>query len=176
MSEETSQIVPSSSIDRRLIKEAAKYSSPEEMSEAVLGKLTPAQCIARVKEILASKTVFDEVEERRLLLISMAEHLEWLTDQRENEKSWPVIARMYKVLSDQVERSNVNVSDISSKLAEDHARYFTEGYMKGFDAVVKLLAERNNIVVEEDELLEVMQVGVTTSAAYIEKVTAKSVE
>lgn len=176
MSTSEVSILPSSSIDRRLIRAAAKYATPEEMSEAVMGKLTPAQCVDRVKTILESKTVFDEVQERRLLLVKMSEHLDWMHSQRENEKSWGAIARMYKVVSDQIERANINLTDVSTKLAADHAQYMVEGFMVGLERILKELREEREIVVDDEDVIELMQVGVNASQEYIERVTMKEID
>lgn len=176
MGDETNSILPASSIDRRLLQAAAKYATAEEMSEAVLGRLTPAQCAERVHHLLTSKTILDEVQERRLLLIQMAEWLDWLKTQRDNPKSWAAISRTMKLLSDQVERSNINVSDVSTKLATEHARYFVDGFTLGFERVLKALGERDEIVIEEDEIQELLEIGAHASHEYIERVTQKNDE
>ena len=169
-------LLPQTSLDRRLLRSAAKYESPEQMSERVLGQLTPAQCIDRVKTLLESRTVLDEVEERRLLLISMAEHLDWLRDQRENPKSWNAIGRAYKLLSDQIERANINVNDISTKLAEDHARMFVEGISVGFGVLLKALAERDIIDIPAEDQPELLALAAAESSRYLETQTQKVVD
>ena len=165
-------ILPASSIDRRLIRAAAKYATPRELSEAVLGQLTPEQAQARVLEILDSKTILDEIQERRILLVQMAEHLSWMREQKYNEKSWTAISQMFKIVSDQVERSNISLTDVSTKLAADQARMFVDGYVMGFEAVLKNLKARD-IEIEDDAVLELVQVGADASAAYVDTVTQK---
>lgn len=169
-------LLPQTSLDRRLLRSAAKYETPEQMSERVLGQLTPAQCIDRVKTLLASRTILDEVEERRMLLISMAEHLDWLRDQRENPKSWNAIGRAYKLLSDQIERANINVNDISTKLAEDHARMFVEGISVGFGVLLKALAERDIIDIPAEDQPELLALAAAESSRYLETQTQKVVD
>ena len=169
-------LLPQTSLDRRLLRSAAKYETPEQMSERVLGQLTPAQCIDRVKTLLASRTILDEVEERRMLLISMAEHLDWLRDQRENPKSWNAIGRAYKLLSDQIERANLNVNDISTKLAEDHARMFVEGISVGFEVLLKALAERDIIDIPAEDQPELLALAAAESSRYLETQTQKVVD
>lgn len=169
-------ILPASAIDRRLIRAAAKYSSPQELSEAVLGQLTPAQAQDRVLEILESKTILDEIQERRLLLVKMAEYLDYLEGQKGNEKAWSSIARMFKVVSDQIERSNVSLTDVSTKLAADQARMFVDGFVMGFDVVLKRLRKEHELEIDEDDVIELMQVGASASQEYIDKVTVSAVE
>lgn len=146
------------------------------MSERVLGQLTPAQCIDRVKTLLESRTVLDEVEERRLLLISMAEHLDWLRDQRENPKSWNAIARSYKLLSDQIERTNINVNDVSTRLAASHAEYFVNGFMIGFDKALSTIAASTDQPIDAEVVSLAIEAGVVEAKSYIDGVTLKSVE
>lgn len=169
-------LIPESSVDRRLLRSAAKYETPEQMSERVLGQLTPAQCIDRVKTLLSSRTVLDEVEERRLLLISMAEHLAWLKEKRNDPQSWNAIARSFKLLSDQIERTNINVNDVSTKLAEAHAQMYVEAYMLGFNALLTALTERNMIEVEAEEVQELAGVGISAASRYLEGQTQKVID
>lgn len=164
-----------SSIDRRLIRAAARYDTPEQMSEYVMRELSPAQCLDRVNELLKSKSQLDEVQERRLLVLQIAEHLDWLKENRGDKDTWASISRMYKLLSDQIERTNVNVEDVSVKLAEAHATFFTEGFLLGFNKVLDLLRDRNIIEgeLDEAETLELVQAGVSESSEYLKGVTAR---
>lgn len=170
-------IIPAKAVDRRLMKEAATMTStPQSLSDAVNGQLSPAQAHDRVKQILESINVYDEVEERRLLLFRMSKHLDFMEEQKHNPKAWGAINRTFKLVSDQMERSRLNVADISTKLSQDHARYFVEGYMQGFNALLNVMSERlalEEIVIEEDEIQEMAQVGVKNAQEYIEKVTAR---
>lgn len=169
-------ILPASSMDRRLLRAAAKYATPQELSEAVLGKLSPAQAQERVLQILDSKTALDEVQERRLLLVQMAEHLDWMREQRHNPKAWTSISQMFKIVSDQIERANVNLTDVSSKLGADHAQYFIDGYMVGFERMLRVLKDEHSLDVPEEIVLEVMESGIMESKDYVDRVTLKEIE
>ena len=169
-------ILPASAIDRRLIKAAAKYASPQELSDAVLNQLTPAQAQDRVLEILDSKTILDDIQERRILLIKMAEYLDWLESQKGDNASWSAIARMFKLVSDQIERSNISLTDVSTKLAADQARMFVDGFVMGFDTVLKRLRKEHELEIDEDDVIELMQVGASASQEYIDKVTVSVVD
>lgn len=173
MGDNTGSILPQSSMDRRLLKAASRYATAQELSDAVLNRLSPAQALERVTHLLDSKTIYDEVRERRLLLVQMAEWVDWLKEQRDNPKAWGAINRGMKLLSDQVERANINVDDVSTKLAEEHARYFAEGFSRGFEAIIKLISEKNDVIIEDDEVLELMEAGAEESQEYIERVTSK---
>lgn len=166
-------ILPPSSIDRRLLRAASQRKTAEEMAEIVLHQLTPAQCLERVTTILDSKDYLDEVRERKLLVIEASEWMDWIKSQRDNPKSWAQINRAIKVLSDTIERSNINVGDISTKLAVDHARFFAEGFLLGFERVLKALEEREVIALDDDEVSELTQLGIEASSEYLDKVTVR---
>lgn len=167
----SNSILPASAVDRRLMRGAAQYLSPQELSDSILGQLTPAQCIDRVNHLLESKTSFDEVKERRLMLIRMSDHLDWLEKQRDNPKAWGAIAKQYKLVSDQIERSNITLTDVSSKLGTDQAAFFVQGFVLGFEAILDKLADR--VAIEEEEVIELMEVGAKASEAYVDSVTQK---
>lgn len=145
--------------------------SPQELSDSILGQMTPAQCIDRVNHLLESKTSFDEVKERRLMLIRMSDHLDWLEKQRDNDKSWGAIAKQFKLVSDQIERSNITLTDVSSKLGSDQAAFFVQGFIQGFEAILKKLDDR--LEIDEEEIIELMQVGTKASEEYVDSVTQK---
>ncbi|AWY05854.1 hypothetical protein SEA_TANDEM_30 [Microbacterium phage Tandem] len=167
----SNSILPASAVDRRLIRGAAQYLSPQELSDSILGQLSPAECIDRVNVLLESKTSFDEVKERRLMLIRMSDHLDWLEKQRDNPKAWGAIAKQFKLVSDQIERSNITLTDVSSKLGADQAQFFVQGFVVGFDAILKKLDERLDI--PEEEIIELMESGTRASEEYIDSVTQK---
>lgn len=166
-------LLPESSIDRRLLEAQRSYKTPNEMSEAVLRQLSPAECAVRVQDLLNSKTVLDEVQERRALLIGIAEHVEWLKTKRDDPKTWGNISRGMKLLSDQIERTNLNIDDVSTKLAEAHAQTYVEAYMRGFNALLDVMAERGIITVEPGEVAELTQLGISASSEYIQGQTQR---
>lgn len=140
-----------------------------------MGQLTPAQAEERLHQILANITILDEIEQRRILLVQMTEHLDWLKEHRGDPKSWGAINRVFKLVSDQIERTNINVEDINTKLATDHARYFIDGFMIGFERALKKLGEdHDEIVIDEEEVLELTQIGAEASKEYLEKVTLRA--
>ena len=160
------------------MRAAAKFATADELSDAVLGKLTPAQALSRVKELLASKTVYDEVEQRQLLLIEIAEQAAWLKEHRDEFRGSPTVLsalnRSYKILSDQIERTNINVNEINTHLATRHAEYFMSGFLRGFDAMLTALTKRDDeIVLEVEEVQELMQLGTAAAQEYVERVTVQ---
>lgn len=148
MVEGTNSILPASSLDRRLISSAAKHHTPEQMSEAVLGKLTPAQCVDRVKVILSSRDVWTEIESRQLLMSQMQDHLTWLQENRENEKVLSSIPRMYKLVSESLDKSRINLDEVTNRINDTQARLL----VSAIDAIVSRLVAgliKHGVDVEE---------------------------
>lgn len=167
-------IIARSAIDRRLLKAAAKFASPEQLSDAVNGQLTPAQAIDRVKTLLASQDVYSEVEQRRLLLIQMAEFMDYMQEQAQdanNDKAWAALNRTFKLVSDQIERTNINIDDVSTKLGKAHAQYYVQGYMEGFNAILAELRARDMLVLDGEEVKELSKIGLEQGMTYVESVT-----
>lgn len=164
-------IIPAKAIDRRLLQAAAKFSAtPNDLSEAVMGQLSPAQAETRLHTILNEITILDEVEQRRLILVSMAEHLEWMKTHRDNPKMWGPLNRGYKLLSDQVERTNINIDEVSTRLAVDHARFFVDAFVVGMRELFRVMKTREVIDIPDEDVYELVEVGVSASKGYIDKV------
>lgn len=169
-------LIPQRSIDKRLLSAQAQYFSPEEMSEHVNRQLTPAQCKVRVNEILTSKSELDEVQERRLLLIQMAENLEWLRGKRDDPKSWGAINRAFKLLSDQIERSNINVADINTKLSSKYAEYFVNAFSIGLERALRSIMKEtgNDDIIDAEIVDDASRLGIEASQEYINRVTVRA--
>lgn len=168
----SNSILPASAVDRRLIRGAAQYKTPQELSDSIMNQMTPAQCIDRVEHLLESKTSFDEVKERRLMLIRMSDHLDYLMKEHQgNDKAWGAIAKQFKLVSDQIERSNITLTDVSSKLGSEQAAFFVEAFVVGFDAIFKKIDDR--LAIGEEEVIELMEAGTKASGEYVDSVTQK---
>ena len=166
-------ILPAKAIDRRLVRAAIGYNAtPQDLSEAVLGQLSPAEAEDRLHRLLNEVTILDEVEQRRLLLIDMSDHLAWMKTKREDPKMITALNQAYALVSKQLDKTNVNVADISTKLATDHAQYMVEAFMSGFAQILRTIEARGDIVVEEDDVKELIAIGMKSSQEQIAKVTA----
>lgn len=170
-----SALLPKQSIDRRLILAATKIGhTAQDLSDAVNNELSPAQALARVHELLKSMSIYDENDERKLLYIRMGK---WLDDLQEthgkNLKAAGAINRAFKLLSDQLERSRVNVDEISLRLAEKHAEYFVTGYRKALDEVLSRIQDESGEILEAEVVQEITSAGALVGMEYVETVTSK---
>lgn len=156
-------ILPVSSLDRRLLKAAAARQTPEQMSEAVLSQLTPAQAVTRVKDLIASKDVWTEAEERQLLMYQMQEHLDYLRDNRDNGKVLASIPRMFKIIADALDRSRINLDEVANRISATQARIMVAAIDAIVSRVVTGLIERG-VDVQEDviwaEVEEAMPIAI----------------
>jgi hypothetical protein len=172
-----SALLPKSAIDRRLLDAAQKIGhSAEDLSEAVNAMLTPAQALARVKEMLGGIAAYDENEQRKLLLIRMSQ---WVDDLMEahgtSSRTIGGINRALKLVSDQLERSSMNVNEVSTKLSQAHANYFVTGFMKGFELAMKRAQEASGEILDAEVIDDIMQESVKAAHHYVETVTAKAI-
>ena len=170
-----SALLPKQSVDRRLILAATKIGhTGQDLSDAVNGQMSPAQAVARVHELLNASTIYDEVQERRLLYIRMGK---WLDDLQEkhggNIKAAGAINKAFKLVSDQLERSQVNVQDISSKLSADHAQFFVTALIKASDIIIDRIQKQTGEVLEAEFIGELTQAGAEEAQAYMKTVTAR---
>lgn len=166
-------ILPPKALDRRLVRAAVGFNvTPQDLSEAVLGQLSPAEAEDRLHRLLNEVTILDEVEQRRLLLIDMADHLAWMKTKRDDPKMITALNQAFSMVSKQLDKANVNVADISTKLATDHAQYMVDAFMSGFSQILRVIESRGDIVIDEDDVKELIQIGVKSSQEQIAKVTA----
>lgn len=166
-------ILPPKALDRRLVRAAVGFNvTPQDLSEAVLGQLSPAEAEDRLHRLLNEVTILDEVEQRRLLLIDMADHLAWMKTKRDDPKMITALNQAFTMVSKQLDKANVNVADISTKLATDHAQYMVDAFMSGFSQILRVIESRGDIIIDEDDVKELIQIGVKSSQEQIAKVTA----
>ena len=127
--------------------------------------------------LLSSKTPLDEVQERRLLLINMAETLDWFKTMKHNDKAWPQISRMLKIMSDQIERTTISIEDVNTKLSSQHAEFFVNALTIGLDRAVKALAESTHGEIIEAEIVEdATREAVESAQEYMKQVTARELD
>ena len=173
-----SALMPKQSIDRRLIRAAMKIGhTAQDLSDAVNGQLSPAQALDRTSELLTGATIWDEVQERRLLLIRMGAWLDELqATHGKNLKAAGAINRAFKLVSDQLERSKINITDVNVRLAEAHASYFVTGILRGYEEMVRRFHQETGEILEAEVLEDISSAGATLAQEYIESVTSKQIE
>ena len=168
-----SALMPKQSIDRRLIKAAMKIGhTAQDLSDAVNGQLSPAQALDRTSELLTGATIWDEVQERRLLLIRMGAWLDELqATHGKNLKAAGAINRAFKLVSDQLERSRLNVEDIDMRLAEKHSEMFVTGYLRAMQEVINRFQGETGEILEAEVVQEIAEAGAEVAQDYMDTVT-----
>ena len=169
-------IIPAKAIDRRLLTAATRIGhTPRDLSEAVAGQLSPPEAQARVFEILDSVTQYDEVQERRLFLLKAAKWLDDMIDGHgDDPRVFNSINRAMKLVSDQIERTNIDVDDVNTRLASAHAEMFVRGILVGVNKALESVQERESVAVEVEILEDIVKESVEAASAYIETVTERA--
>lgn len=169
-------IMPAKAKDRQLLRVASTLTATsQDLSDAVNNEMSPAQALERVKFLLNSIDIWDEIEERRLLLVAQRNWLAHLEEHKNNEKAWGPINKAYEMVAKQSEKTRVATSDISTHLAKAQAEYYVEGFTRGVETALREFAKRNDIDIEDQEVMELVQVGIEPSTEYLDKVTGKKI-
>jgi len=143
------------SVDQQLIRAAASDKrSPRELSAAVGGQLSPERARMRLEELLDDSDYLTYVRERRLLILNMRELLD--TTAKDALKGNDSNARrMYldtlKAIADRLDKTQINLDDVSTKLSSAFAQVMAEAIGNAFDAIPKALQTRG-MVLDMEEL------------------------
>lgn len=147
--------------DRKLLEHAANGYSGEEMQQA-LG-IPAAQAIVRVRELLAAKGVWDQIEQRKLLMHSMFRLKEKLetdfeidyTKPKEVEAYNKVVNTISSMLDKQGRISEDELAVVTRAQAREMLRLVEAGYQRARD----LLLEEYGGLVDVEMLDEAFQIG-----------------
>ena len=147
--------------DRKLLEHAANGYSGEEMQQA-LG-IPAAQAIVRVRELLAAKDVWDQIEQRKLLMHSMFRLKEKLETDFEIDYTKPKEVEAYNKVVNTIS----SMLDKQGRISEDELRIVTEVQARellrlveaGYQRARQLLADEYANLVDLDEIDSAFQQG-----------------
>lgn len=135
-----------SRFDSILIDGAAGGKSANELSASVGSTLSPAECLVRVRQILADKDVWTEPERRKLLLhriYSLTDELTELASNTKDTKDYSALTKalelLRKILSEQGQASEEEIARFV-KLQASTMLQFIE---TAFDYAERQLSERH---------------------------------
>lgn len=153
--------------DRRLLDGAANNMSGEELAQ--ISGMPPAQAVTRVREILKSRDIFDEIEKKKLVLHSVyslkakIEDYEAQVDiknPKAAEAYLKVLEALDKMLDKQGKVSEAEMAAAAKAQAGMMAVIITKGYMKARG----WLQEEYGGLVKMDELDEIFELGMREAA------------
>lgn len=125
-------------IDKALLQEAAKRKSLEEISAAIGGVLSPAECGTRINQILESRDWLSVLDQKRLILEDAAMMLDRLRAQME-QTEWVTKddANAFRTaLKDMLEMiDNVTSKDEAQmmRIVDAHARVMAQAIRLGYE-------------------------------------------
>ena len=143
------------SVDQQLIRAAASDKrSPRELSNAVGKQLSPERARMRLEELLDDSDYLTYIQERRLLILNLRELLD-TTSKHALKGNDSDARRMYldtlKAIADRLDKTQINVDDVSTKLSSAFAQVMAEAIGNAFDAIPKALQTRG-MVLDMEEL------------------------
>ena len=150
-------------IDKILLQEAAQRKSLEEISAAVQGVLSPAECGHRINQILESRDWLSVLDQKRLILEDAAMMLDKLRKQM-NDSEWVTKddANTFRVaLKDMLEMiDNVTAKDDAQmmRITETHARVMAQAIRLGYERALFELQKEVNI--DEQRAYEALEAAI----------------
>ena len=128
--------------DETLLKLAANGASGQEIAEAV--GMSPEAAILRIREIIQSRDVWDDVEREKLLLQSLYDLKGRMEKNLDNITGDPKMLDQYRKILESLgtqldRRSRVNDSDLQ-KVTEAQARVLIQLVNAGYQSARKALA------------------------------------
>lgn len=155
-------------LDKRLVEMAANGATPDEMEESAF--IPAAQAITRVKEILASQDIWDEVEQRRLAVYSL-QKLKGQVEASGIDATNPKMVEAYTKLLAMVDRLQSKTAAISDseleRLAVMQASRFVQVFEMAYGRARQLLSQ-DYPEVDLGRIDDVMWEGLRQSAGEIE--------
>lgn len=144
-------------IDLRLLQAAANGYSPEEMARKY-PSVTAAEAAVRVKDMLASRDIWDEVEKQQLLLHSayaVKEKMEALLDDLDLLDDVPkhidVYVKLLKTMDGILEKRTKLTQAEMEQITQAHARALMNMVQAGYQHARDLLAQEYPMI----DLLEI---------------------
>jgi len=150
-------------VDKQIIKLAGQRKSPEEISLAIGGILSPMEVAARITSIIESRDWLSTLDQKRLILDDMAfmidklktqvESVEWL--HKDDANSYRQALKDMLAMID-----NVTLQDEAQmmRISEVHARVMAGAIRLGYERAVFELQRKYPI--EEQEAYEALELAV----------------
>ena len=135
-------------LDTRLLQAAANGYSPEEMYQRYPSVGSAAGAAVRVKELLTSRDIWNEIEKQQLLLQSayaikekMEELLVDLEMNSDVARTIDVYVKLLKTVNEILEKRTKMTQEELEKVTEAHARALLQLVQAGYQRARDLLAE-----------------------------------
>lgn len=146
-------------IDKKLVRLAAQKKSLVEISKEIGGVLTPAECGARINDILDSRDWLSVLNQKRLILDDaawLANKLHSQIDKMEyvNKDDAAVYIRSLKELLGMINDITMQDEATMMRIAEVHARIIAGAIRVGFEDVLARLdvPEQDAYIVLEEAM------------------------
>ena len=161
------------SVDQQLIRAAASDKrSPRELSAAVGRQLSPERARMRLEELLDDSDYLTYVKERRLLILNLRELLDTTAKETLKTGADNNSRRIYldtlKAIADRLDKTQINLDDVSDKIEEAHGRMWFTSLAAGLQAMSLELERRGNYVPKE-QVVEILSVGSEAGLAELER-------
>lgn len=157
----SNELEPQSSVDRRILRLASQFKSPQEISEELAGLVTPQEAYARTIALLGERDVWSEEQKQQLLMqrvLSIVDHMQERIELGDDKAANTAI-RGIKVVVDQLNEYAKRQSEYKLRVSEFHARVLVSMVEAGLVKITETLKVINPEFDElsvDDVVLEVM--------------------
>lgn len=153
-------------LDRKLVEAAANGLSGLEMEERF--GIPAAEAISRVRSVLnATRSAYDDYENRQLLVISLKQTLSAVKAQGVNTadpKHMEAVTKLTLAI-DRIETNNAKITEeMLNTVSEAQARRLLDMLEKAFNPTRDWLKEQYGMLVDMDEFQRVFQEGLRNAA------------
>lgn len=150
--------------DTTLLSLAARNKSAEEMGREV--GISPARALVRVKELLAARDIWTDIEQKQLLLQDLYELKDQLKEQSKSflePKGAAVLLRTITAIGDILDKQGrISEAELTT-ITQTQARALVELMHAGYGRAEELLAEKYPFV-NLIEIKEAFQLGMREAA------------
>lgn len=135
-----------SRFDNILLSGAAGGKSGNELSASVGGTLSPAECLVRVRHILADKDVWSDIERRQLLLhriYSLTDELTELASNTKDTKDYSALTKALELLRKILAEQGQTSEEEMQRFVKLQASTMLEFIETAFEYAENLLSEKH---------------------------------
>lgn len=160
-----------SALDKKLIRQASSDKrTPKDLSNAVGGIWSPEECLARLIELTDSADYLSVQREKRLTLLNAREMMESMHDdviRLGDNKARDTYLKLLTSVMDMLDRVNVDIDAVSTKLTPVYAEVMVQAILKAFAEIPAKLEERG-ITIEMKEIEGVFREVLPVAAEMVE--------
>jgi len=166
-------------LDTLLLNEAASGKSPNEISAATGGAVSPERAAARIKELLASRADYLSVREQQALVMHDLQNAKALLWEKidgwgkDGVEAFGPLIRLLKIIGDRVDALAKEGDDKAALITAAQARGFIKALEIVYDRLIERLSEQYPEV-EQADVRQMVNKELPAAFEYVNKMAEDS--